>query len=99
VTERRNLVLTLMAQQKYITPAQAEGTKRVPLKTVPNAGFSVDASFFLDVVRIQAERAGVPVSTGGYRAYTSLDPLLQRAANDARAAGSQELDSEHRYRT
>src|SRR6185369_5390670 len=27
VTERRNLVLTIMAQQKYITPAQAEATK------------------------------------------------------------------------
>jgi len=98
VTERRNLVLTLMAQQKYITPAQAEGTKRVPLKTVPNAGFSVDASFFLDVVRIQAERAGVPVSTGGYRAYTSLDPLLQRAANDALVAGIQDVESQQGYR-
>ena len=98
VTERRNLVLTLMAQQKYITPAQAEATKRVPLKTVPNAGFSVDASFFLDVVRIQAERAGVPVSTGGYRAYTSLDPLLQRAANDALVAGIQDVESQPGYR-
>jgi len=98
VTERRNLVLTLMAQQKYITPAQAEATKRVPLKTVPNAGFSVDASFFLDVVRIQAERAGVPVSTGGYRAYTSLDPLLQRAANDALVAGIQDVESQQGYR-
>ena len=74
MTERRNLVLTLMAQQKYVTPAQAEAAKRVPLKTVPDAGVSVDASYFLDVVRIQAERAGVPVSTGGYRVYTSLDP-------------------------
>ena len=98
VTDRRNLVLTLMAQQKYITPAQAEATKRVPLKTVPNAGFSVDASFFLDVVRIQAERAGVPVSTGGYRAYTSLDPLLQRAANDALVAGIQDVESQPGYR-
>ena len=98
VTERRNLVLTLMAQQKYVTPAQAEAAKRVPLKTVPNAGFSVDASYFLDVVRIQAERAGIPVSRGGYRVYTSLDPLLQRAANEALVAGLQDVEALPGYR-
>ena len=98
VTERRNLVLTLMAQQKYVTPAQAEAAKRVPLKTVPNAGFSVDASYFLDVVRIQAERAGIPASTGGYRVYTSLDPLLQRAANEALVAGIQDVEALPGYR-
>jgi penicillin-binding protein 1A len=93
VTERRNLVLTLMAQQKYITPAQAEAAKRVALKTAPNAGFAVDASYFLDVVRIQAERAGIPVSTGGYRIYTSLDPVLQRAANRAIVEGIEEVEA------
>jgi penicillin-binding protein 1A len=98
VTERRNLVLTLMAQQKYISQAQAEAAKRVPLKTVPNAGYSVDASYFLDVVRIQAERAGVSVSTGGYRVYTSLDPLLQRAANEALAAGIEDVEALPGYR-
>jgi penicillin-binding protein 1A len=98
VTERRNLVLSLLAQQKYVTPAQAEAAKRVPLKTVPDAGFSVDASYFLDVVRIQAERAGIPVSTGGYRVYTSLDPVLQRAANQALVAGIEEVEALPGYR-
>src|SRR4051812_8107324 len=87
VTERRNLVLTLMAQQKYITAAQAEAAKRVRLQTAPANGLAVDASYFLDVVRIQAERAGVAVTTGGYRVYTSLDPVLQRAANQALVEG------------
>jgi penicillin-binding protein 1A len=98
VTERRNLVLSLMAQQKYVTPAQAEAARRIPLKTVPDAGFSVDASYFLDVVRIQAERAGIPVSTGGYRVYTSLDPVLQRAANQALVAGIEEVEALPGYR-
>jgi 1A family penicillin-binding protein len=98
VTERRNLVLTLMAHQKYVTPAQAEAAKQVSLKTIPNAGFSVDAPYFLDVVRIQAERAGVPVSTGGYRVYTSLDPLLQRAANEALVAGVEDVEALPGYR-
>jgi penicillin-binding protein 1A len=98
VTERRNLVLTLMAQQKYITPGQADAAKRVSLKTVPDGGYSVDASYFLDVVRIQAERANVPVSTGGYRVYTSLDPLLQRAANQALVEGIDAVEAMPGYR-
>jgi penicillin-binding protein 1A len=98
VTERRNLVLALMAQQKYITPAQRDAAKRVPLETVPDAGFSVDASYFLDVVRIQAVRAGVAVTTGGFRVYTSLDPLLQRAANQALVEGIEDVEALPGYR-
>jgi len=98
VTERRNLVLSLMAQQKYITPAQAAAAKRVPLETVPDAGMSVDASYFLDVVRIQAERAGVAVTTGGFRVYTSLDPSLQRAANQALVQGIEDVEALPGYR-
>ena len=98
VTERRNLVLTLMVQQKYITAAQASAAKQVPLKTVPDGGYSVDASYFLDVVRIQAERANVPVSTGGFRIYTSLDPHLQRAANSALVEGLDAVEAMPGYR-
>ena len=98
VKERRNLVLTLMAQQKYITAAQAAAAKQVPLTTSPNAGMAVDASYFLDVVRIQAERANVPVSTGGFRVYTSLDPLLQRAANHSLTEGIDAVEAIPGYR-
>ena len=98
VTDRRDLVLTLMAQQKYITAAQAAAAKRVALTTVPNGGLAVDASYFLDVVRIQAERANVPVSTGGFRIYTSLDPVLQRAANQALVEGIDAVESMPGYR-
>ena len=98
VTERRNLVLSLMAQQKFITPAQAAAAKRVPLQTVPAAGLAVDASYFVDVVRIQAERANVPVGTGGFRIYTTLDPVLQRAANSALVEGIDAVEAMPGYR-
>jgi penicillin-binding protein 1A len=98
VTERRNLVLTLMAQQKYVTAPQAQAAKRVPLQTVPDAGLSADASYFLDVVRIQAERAGVSVTTGGFRVYTTLDPALQRAANHALVEGIDAVEAMPGYR-
>jgi len=98
VTGRRDLVLSLMAEQKYITSAQASAAKRTPLTTVPNAGLSVDASYFVDVVRIQAERAGVAVGTGGFRIYTSLDPLLQRSATEALVEGVDAVEAMPGYR-
>ena len=81
--ERRNTVLDLMAEQGYVTRAQAEAAKREPVRTVPNAGMAAPAQYFVDVVRQQAERAGVPVGQGGYRIHTTLDPALQTAAVDA----------------
>jgi penicillin-binding protein 2D len=83
VRQRRNVVLSLMADQGYITPAQAESAKSTPLVTTPNGGYSAYAPWFVDVVRVQATRAGVPVNDGGYRIYTSLDPVLQNAAMTA----------------
>ena len=78
--ERRNTVLDLMAQQGYITAAQAASAKRMPVRTVPNGGIAAVAPWFVDIVRIQAERAGVAVREGGFRIHTTLDPQLQEAA-------------------
>lgn len=81
--ERRNVVLTLMAQQGYITNAQAKAAQATPLVTVPSGGFSAPAQYYVDVVRAQATRAGIPIMNGGYKVYTAIDPLLQSAATDA----------------
>jgi 1A family penicillin-binding protein len=81
--QRRNVVLTLMAQQKYITVGQAAQAKAESLVVAPNRGMAAPSEYFVDVVRIQAERAGIDVMGGGYRIYTSLDPHLQTAATQA----------------
>jgi len=85
--DRRNLVLDRMAAEKYITPAQAAAAKREPVITAGNSGMSAPSPYFVDAVRTQAERAGVPVMNGGYRIHTTLDPVLQRAAVTALADG------------
>ncbi|MBV6522220.1 MAG: Penicillin-binding protein 2D [Gemmatimonadaceae bacterium] len=95
---RRNLVLALMAQQGFITSAQKIVAQAEPLVTAKNAGFSEPAPNFVDVVRIQAERARIPVTTGGYRIHTTLDPSLQRAANVALSEGLLELEGRAGYR-
>ncbi len=94
---RRDAILTLMADQKYITRADADAAKAQPVHTVANGGVSAPAPYFIDVVRVQAERAGVPVTTGGLRVYTTLDPALQRAAVQALAEGAAEVERRPGY--
>lgn len=95
---RRNLILGLMAEQKYITRAQATQTQREPLITAPNLGRSITAPYFVDAVRQTAEQWGVNVASGGYRVYTTLEPALQRAAADALVQGTMQVEAREGYR-
>ncbi len=78
VKKRRDLVLSLMAEQNFITAAQKTAAQATPLVVTNDA---IDASFnyMVNVARVQAERGGVNVSEGGYRVFTTIDPVLQRA--------------------
>ena len=96
--ERRGTVLALMANAGYITKAQAAAASREPVATVPNAGMSAPAPYFVDVVRQQAERAGIPVANGGYRIHTTLDPALQRAATMALVEGTSSVELRPGYK-
>lgn len=94
--ERRNTVLALMAEQGYITPAQAATAQREPLKTVNR--LEKLAPWVTDVVRVQAERAGVNVATGGYRIVTTIDPALQRSAQRALSEGIDDIEQRPGFR-
>ena len=85
--ERRNTVLALMAQQGYITRAEATRAQAEPLVTVTDEGFTAQAPWYVDVVRVQAARLYPPVANGPHRIYTTLDPSLQRAAVEALSEG------------
>jgi len=97
VIRRRNVVLSLMADQGFITQDQAAGAKAARLVTSPNGGYSAYSPWFVDVVRVQALRAGIPVSQGGYRIYTSLDPILQNAATSALLEETASVESQPGY--
>lgn len=94
--ERRNTVLALMAEQGYITPAQRDAAQREPLKTVNRADKL--APWVTDVVRVQAERAGVNVTTGGYRIQTTIDPALQQSAQRALSDGIDDIENRPGFR-
>jgi len=95
--ERRNLVLSLMRDQGYVTPVQAAAAQREPLRPISEA-LVADAPWVVDVVRVQAERAGVPVQSGGYTIRTTIDPTAQRAAAAALAEGIADMESRPEWR-
>ena len=97
VRQRRNVVLSLMAGQGYISSAQAAAAQAAPLVTFPNGGYSAYSPWFVDVVRVQATRGGIPVTEGGYRIYTGLDPVLQNAAMSALLEETAAVESQPDY--
>ena len=97
VRQRRNIVLSLMANEGYITRQQAARAQATKLETAPNGGMSAYSPWFVNVVRIQAIRAGIPVMQGGYRIHTTLDPVLQNAAVEALVAETAELENQPGY--
>ncbi|CAN5607181.1 PBP1A family penicillin-binding protein [soil metagenome] len=98
VRSRRNVVLGLMAEQRYISPGDARAAQNSPLALAPNQGMAAPAQNFVNVVRVQATRAGVPVMNGGYRIYTTLDPELQNAAVAAIEAEATAFERRPGYR-
>ena len=96
--ERRNLILQKMVEQGYITQALADKTKLEPIVTAPNGGMSAPSGYFVDAVRQQAERAGIPVMNGGYRIYTTLDPRLQNSAVTAIVNGTLKIEQQKGYK-
>lgn len=93
---RRNTVLALMAEQKYITAAQSVAAQREPVRTVTTTRGT--APWVVDVVRVQAERAGIAVMQGGYRIHTTIDAALQRAAQQALSSGLDEIETRPGFR-
>ena len=95
---RRNAILDLMVEQKFVTRSDADAAKAQPVVTVPNAGMSAPSQYYIDGVRVQVERAGVPVMQGGYRIYTALEPALQRSATTALIEGTVAIEARPGYR-
>ena len=85
-TERRNLVLDLMAEQGMVSAEQAVQAKNKPLD-VSVGGSMADTSYpaFMDLVKrqLRADYRDDDLTSEGLRIFTSLDPLLQNKAEEA----------------
>ncbi|MBA2684644.1 MAG: PBP1A family penicillin-binding protein [Gemmatimonadaceae bacterium] len=93
--ERRDLVLSLMAQQGYATAAAAAAAKAEPIVTAPSMS---SAPYVVDVVRREAESAGIPVMTGGFQIITTIDGQLQTLAADALTSGLARAEARAGYK-
>ncbi len=93
---RRDVVLDAMVGTGDITAAQAAEAKTEPLKLVPSNIDAGEAPYFVDLVRDQLNRAlgENQYNDQGLRIYTSLDPDLQHAANEAVTQGMKIVDEQ-----
>src|SRR6266481_4909828 len=100
-TQRRNVVLQRMADERYITQAQADEAKRRPIVTrgAPNQAPGI-APFFVEEVRKHLEREyGAKVLyENGLSVTTTLDPQLQELANKSLEHGLRAYDKRHGWR-
>jgi len=95
---RRDAILGLMAEQGYITAAEARAAKALPVVTAPRSGLSAPAPYLVDAVQQLLEREGFPVSAGGYRILTTIEPALQRAAESSLQEGIAQIERAPGYR-
>jgi penicillin-binding protein 1A len=98
---RRNYTLDRMADEGFITTAQADEAKAKPIvvRGEPRQPPSI-APYFLEEVRKHLEtRYGAKrLYESGLSVKTTLDPVLQDAANRAVAAGLRRIDKKRGYR-
>jgi penicillin-binding protein 1B len=94
--ERRDLVLTMMRENRYITPAEFENATAEPVRVAGSSLSEARAPYFLDLVNeeVQARQSEDPESADEAvrTVYSTIDLNLQRAADEAVNAGMQEVD-------
>jgi len=92
--ERRNLVISAMASEQYITADQAERATHEPLQVVARA-VDNEAPYFVDLVSQQLNDTfpGLTTQPGTIDVYTTIDINLQRAALEAVRDGLTKVDT------
>jgi penicillin-binding protein 1B len=94
---RRNYALTLMLKLGDISAEQYAAAVTAPVRTAAPVNETNDAPYFVDFVRQELSQTYPPqiLTTEGLRIHTSLDPQLQRLAEQTLQAGLADL--ERRY--
>ena len=97
--ERRNLVLRLLAEQEVVSAEEAERAAKEPLGVIATGG-RIGGYYpaFLDLVRRQLRRdyEESDLTEAGLTVFSTLDPLLQRAAEASLQEELRRLDGSTR---
>jgi len=96
---RRDLVLSLMRDQGYITDAEFRAASAAPLTTARFPKTSRSAPFFVDLVLKQLRETypETQLKTEGLRIFTTLDTIMQRSAEQALDSGIDGLNKKYSY--
>ncbi|HVT03201.1 MAG TPA: PBP1A family penicillin-binding protein [Thermoanaerobaculia bacterium] len=96
---RRDLVLTLMRDQKMITPEQCEAGIASPLTSSKFPKSINSAPFFVDLVLKQLRETypETQLKTEGLRIFTTLDTIVQRSAERALNTGITSLKKNYSH--
>ncbi|RZA20018.1 MAG: penicillin-binding protein 1A [Lysobacteraceae bacterium] len=99
--ERRDhYILPRMAELGYVGAAEANAARAVPMHAAPHERpIEVYAPYVAEMVRQEMiARFGDDVLTKGYHVTTTIDPVLQAAADKAVADGLRVYDHRHGWR-
>ncbi|SBS66358.1 Penicillin-binding protein 1A [Vibrio atlanticus] len=99
-TNRRNVVLRRMLDEKYITQAEFDEARNEALVSkYHGAEIELSAPYVAEVARAwMVERYGEAAYTSGMKVYTTVDSKLQKAANQAAIKNLLGYDERHGYR-
>lgn len=91
---RRNVVLKMMRENKYIDDSAFDAASEAPLALTRHSTESTDAPYFVDLVNdtLLDKFQEYDFQTTTYRIYTTLDLQLQRDAAEAVRIGMEEVD-------
>jgi len=98
---RRDHVLDRMRDEGYITDEQARTARTEQFQRIQPREESKLAPYFVEEVRRYLDRTygEVALYQEGLEVYTTLDPALQKAANDAMSRGLRAVDKRQGFRS
>src|SRR3954453_7157482 len=100
VRKQRDRVLRRMLEEHYITQADYAGAADQPLNVVPQQAEQTFAPYFSEEVRKLLEQSygDTKLYEGGLQVQTTLDPQIQKAAENAIRAGLLKIDHRRGWR-
>ena len=98
--ERRNYVITRLAEDGYITRAQADAAIAKPIKLASVKEKDIVTSYFAEEVRRELDKryGKKELYEGGMTVHTTIDPRLQKIAEKALFNGLTRYDRNHGWR-
>ena len=92
---RRNLILTTMGRKGWISDPVLQAQLKAPVETVGYSVYGKKAPYYIDYLTQQLEALYKPedLAALGLSIYTTLDSLVQLAAENALSAGLQRLEN------